>query len=446
MGHQRFRPWSPQADSAGSHGDATRRARRLEPRLNAFVAFRDGELPASGPLNGLSYAAKDIFAAPDRRPCGGLAQPLPPTDCVYAEALRMLDQAGARRIGYAALTELAYEPSGYNAARGWTASPWNPEFIPGGSSSGSAAAVAGGAVTVALGSDTAGSLRIPAHACGITGWKPTHGAVPARGAMPLAPTLDTIGLLGRSAADMLPAFDPLAPSLSRAAPVRKAVVIADALKSAQPSVFNACQDGIDAVAAAGIGLDQRDGLTFIDAIDTSVFTILQGEAARHHRHLLDGDAVNPVLRRRLAKGLDIDDTMLAAAAARRPSLADAFVGQLLQAGDVVILPVMTIRTPPIAECDPTSPAFRPRTLYELSRLTRFVNMLGFPAIAFPVGFDDRGMPVGLQVVGKPNSDRALLELTAKVQSRTDWHGRVPDAVASMVTDANPGEIVNGGAV
>ncbi len=435
---QRFRPWSSDGDPVA----ATERARRLERQLNAFVAFRDGELRAHGPLNGLSYAAKDIFSAPDRRPCGGLAHALPPTDCAYADALRLLDQAGAHRIGYTALTEIAYEPSGYNAVHGWVANPWNPEFIPGGSSSGSAAAVASGAVTVALGSDTGGSLRIPAHACGITGWKPTHGAVSTRGTMPLAPTLDTIGLLGRSAADMLPAFDRLAPHLSRTTPVRNAVVITDALKSAQPSVFNACRDGIDGVAATGIGVDQRDGLAFIDAIDASVFTIMQGEAARHHRHLLDGDAIDPVLRRRLAKGLDIDDTMLAAAVARRPSLADEFAGRLLQSADVAILPVMTVRTPPTAECDPDGTEFRPRTLYELSRLTRFVNMLGFPAVAFPVGFDDRGMPVGLQVVGKPNSDRALLELTADVQSRTDWHGRVPDAVSSTVLEANPSDVIN----
>lgn len=428
-----------------SHADASARARRLEPRLNAFVAFRDAEPGASGPLDGLSYAAKDIFAAPDRRPCGGLAEALPSADCAYADALRLLDEAGARRIGYTALTEIAYEPSGYNAVRGWTANPWNLDFIPGGSSSGSAAAVASSAVTVALGSDTGGSLRIPAHACGITAWKPTHGVVSARGAMPLAPTLDTIGLLARSAAEMLPAFDRLAPSLSRAVPVRKAVVIADALKAAEPSVRTACQDGIDAVAAAGIDVDQRDGLAFIDAIDGPVFTIMQAEAARCHRHLLDGDAIDPVLRRRLAKGLDIDDTMLAAAVARRPSLADAFIGQLLSA-DVAILPVMTIRTPSTAECDPAGSAFRPRTLYELSRLTRFVNMLGFPAVAFPVGFDDRGLPVGLQIVGKPNSDHALLELAAQVQSRTDWHGRVPAAVASIVLDASPSDIVNGGAV
>ena len=91
----------------------------------------------------------------------------------------------------------------------------------------------------------------------------------------------------------------------------------------------------------------------------------------------------------------------------------------MRSADVVILPVMTIRTPPAAECDPPDQAFRPRTLYEISRLTRFVNMLGFPAVALPV-------------VGRPGMDRALLSLAAAVQARSDWHDRVPDALASLV--------------
>jgi aspartyl-tRNA(Asn)/glutamyl-tRNA(Gln) amidotransferase subunit A len=250
--------------------------------------------------------------------------------------------------------------------------------------------------------------------------------------MPLAPTLDTIGLLARGAAEIMPAASVLA-DLGSETPIRTGVVIRDALAAAHPSVAKACQDGIDAIASCGIALQQRDALAPIDAADGPVFTIMQGEAARCHRHLLDGDTIGPVLRRRLAKGLEIDDATLARAVAQRPTLAAAFV-DMLQSADVAILPVMTIRTPPAAECDPEGPAFRARTLYELSRLTRFVNMLGFPAVALPVGFDDRGLPVALQIVGRPGADRALLLLARAVQARSDWHGLIPDAIASHLAD------------
>jgi len=185
-----FREWT----ANGNWAELVSLARNLDPILNAFVQFGEPVASVRGPLSGLPYAVKDIFAAPDRQPFGGLAQALPSLDCEYADVLRPLDHAGAARLGYTALTEIAYEPSGYNAVRGRVRNPWNPDFISGGSSSGSAAAVASGSAVVALGSDTGGSLRIPAHACGITAWKPTWGAVPTRGAMPLAPTLDTIGL------------------------------------------------------------------------------------------------------------------------------------------------------------------------------------------------------------------------------------------------------------
>ena len=140
----RFPEWTARAFGPDHGSEVIARARRLEPRLNAFVAFCENAAPVSGMLQGLPYAAKDIFAAPDRQPCGGLAQPLPRMDCRYADALRLLDAAGAARIGYTALSEIAYEPSGYNAVHGRVRNPWNDEFISGGSSAGSAAAVASG--------------------------------------------------------------------------------------------------------------------------------------------------------------------------------------------------------------------------------------------------------------------------------------------------------------
>jgi aspartyl-tRNA(Asn)/glutamyl-tRNA(Gln) amidotransferase subunit A len=104
----------------------------------------------------------------------------------------------------------------------------------------------------------------------------------------------------------------------------------------------------------------------------------------------------------------------------------------MRGADAVLLPVMAIRTPPAVETDPNSPRFNARQLYELSRLCRFVNMLGFPAVAIPVGFDDRGMPVALQIIGRPCSDFALLQLATAVQASTNWHARVPAAIAHLL--------------
>jgi aspartyl-tRNA(Asn)/glutamyl-tRNA(Gln) amidotransferase subunit A len=335
--------------------------------------------------------------------------------------LRLLDEAGCLRTGYTALTELAYEPSGYNAAHGRVRNPWNPDFISGGSSSGSAAAVASGSAVIALGSDTGGSLRIPAHCCGLTAWKPTHGTVSTRDAMALAPTLDTIGLLARSAAGLEPGLDALGRGLPAPdAPIGGAVIVRDALGIAHPSIRKAWQDGVEAIAASGVALTYNDGMTLLDAADGPVLTVMQAEAARCHRHLLDEASIDAVLRRRLAKGLNTDDATLGAQIAQRPALAAAFVEKLLGPAGVAVLPVMAIRTPRAAECDPEDESFSARTLYALSRYTRFVNMLGLPAVALPVGFDDRGMPAALQIVGHPRSHRALLRLAMAVQGVTSW--------------------------
>jgi aspartyl-tRNA(Asn)/glutamyl-tRNA(Gln) amidotransferase subunit A len=106
---------------------------------------------------------------------------------------------------------------------------------------------------------------------------------------------------------------------------------------------------------------------------------------------------------------------------------------MLGRADAAILPVMPIRTPPYREVDPASPSFSGRRLYALSNYCRFVNMLGFPAVAIPVGLDDRGLPVGMQIVGRPNRDGDLIELATQKQNKTDWHGRVPAAIRDLVS-------------
>jgi aspartyl-tRNA(Asn)/glutamyl-tRNA(Gln) amidotransferase subunit A len=309
--------------------------------------------------------------------------------------------------------------------------PWKLEMISGGSSSGSAAAVASGSVIVALGSDTGGSLRIPAHACGVMAWKPTHGAVPTIGTMPLAPSLDTIGLLGRSAADMLIPATLLLPPQLTIPELHSAAVLEDVFAATDASVASACWDGVAALADCGVTLRRRSGLTAIEALDPPLFTIMQAEAARSHRDQITTGALDPVLAKRLAKGFAIDDDALALAIGSRPRLLEDVLTRLFDEVDVLALPVLPIQTPAASLCDPASAAFNPKTLYQLSRWTRFVNLLGFPALAVPVGIDDQHMPVAMQIVGRPHSDLALLALAVALQERTCWHSLVPQAVADL---------------
>ena len=347
---------------------AIERACQLEPRLHAFVEIQRPDIapPANGSLAFIPYAAKDLFVAPKHRPKGGLADGLDFGLNGYADVLRRLDEAGACRVGFTAMTELAYEPSGYNAVSTYPRNPWNFDFITGGSSSGSAVAVASGSAVIALGSDTGGSIRIPSHCTGVTGWKPSWGAVSAAGALPLAPFLDCVGLLARCAADLAPAAAVLAAGVAPQNAIERVVVLADALGGAEPSVRNACQNGIDAIQACGVAIAQVEGLAAIKAIDAHAITVMQGEAARFHASRLDHPAISPVLRRRLAKGLTIDDATLAASRAARPRLVKEFEEHILGNADAAILPVMAIRTPPLAEVDPASPTFSARQLYELS--------------------------------------------------------------------------------
>jgi aspartyl-tRNA(Asn)/glutamyl-tRNA(Gln) amidotransferase subunit A len=431
-GLKRFSDWAQLTTQAQYTVAITARARakRFESRLRAFVEIEssDVELSTNKLLSFIPYAAKDLFVAPKHRPEGGLAEVLDFGLNGYADVLRRLDDAGACRVGFTAMTELAYEPSGYNAVTTYPRNPWNIDFITGGSSSGSAVAVTSGAVVIALGSDTGGSIRIPSHCTGATGWKPSWGAVSVAGALPLAPFLDCVGLLARGAADLAPAAAVLAAEVGPQRAIERAVVLADALRSAEPAVRNPCQHGIDAIRACGVAVSHVDGLPAMEATDVHAMIVMQGEAARVHAGRLDHPAISPVLRRRLAKGLTIDDAILSASRAARPQLVKDFEEQVLGKADVAILPVM----PTFAEADPASRSFSARRLYELSHYTRFVNMLGLPAVSIPVGLDDRGLPVALQVIGRPGRDFDLIALAIRVQEKTDWHGRIPTAIRDLI--------------
>src|SRR5215510_388004 len=434
----RIRDWSELDPTAQRRRREAARAHAaaLEPLLNAFVEIvPPGPPDATGPLRGLPYTEKDMFRTPGREPGCGFTADLAPRVDGFSDLLDRLTAAGADLVAFTGMTELAYEPSGYNQTLGRVRNPWNLDFVSGGSSSGSAAAVASGAVVAALGSDTGGSLRIPAHACGVTGWKPTSGLVSTDGAMALAPTLDTTGLMARSADDILQMAPFLASHSTAAEAPRRAVVPDDVAAESDPAIRRCLADAVAAIEAAGVVVERRPALLpLLETIDRHALVVMQGESARHHRSLLDGDGLAPALKKRLAKGLEIADEVLAESVTARERLLRQFETEVLSGHGVLVLPVMPITTPRADRCDPASDRFSARALYALSRWTRFVNMLGVPAVAMPAGFDGISMPVGVQIVGRAGADLALLDLVRNVQASTSWHARVPDAVAHLIRD------------
>jgi aspartyl-tRNA(Asn)/glutamyl-tRNA(Gln) amidotransferase subunit A len=392
--------------------------------LNAVKQVLLSQVPSEGPLAGMPYVAKDMIATGMVAPFWGCSEPMTPA-LPRASVIDRLEHAGASLIGTAVMTELAYEPSGL--VRGGALNPWDAEAIPGGSSTGSAILVASGCCFAALGSDTGGSVRIPASCCGVTGLKPSYGRLPVDGTMPLAPSLDTIGIMARSAADLALIW----PSISgeRSTPVVEKLsgaMLTDAFDASDPRVREICRGAIDVLAGIGMPIDARPG--FPEQADQNALLTLQAEAARQHKARIDDPRIDVTLRKRLRKGLTISDEKLGAALEARDELRRDFLSRYLGESSVALLPVMPVATPGIEEVDPGSANFNPRTLYALSRFTRFVNYLGLPALAVPAGFDNRGLPVGLQIVGRPGSDALLLEIGVRLQARTDWHGRVPSEV------------------
>lgn len=407
------------------------RLARVGRKLRAVEQIYPTEALHHGPLAGLPYVAKDMFATGRSRPSWGCVTPRAPA-LPRSSLIDRLDRAGASLIGTATMTELAYEPSGI--ARRGALNPWRFDVIPGGSSTGSAILVAAGCCFAALGSDTGGSVRMPAHCCGVTALKPGHGVLPLDGAMALAPSLDTAGIFARSAADLALLWSVLSDQGQGAAEQSlTGALLLDAFANSDAEIAATVRGAVDVLAVTGMTIVERSG--FPEEADRHALTVLQAEAAREHRARIDDPDIDATLRKRLAKGLLISDDQLGSALAARQGLRDQFVMSYLGEASVAILPVMPIRTPRVSEADPASSEFNPRVLYALSRFARFVNYLGLPALAVPAGFDSGGMPVGLQLIGRPGSENTLLQIAVRLQERTDWHARVPSAIVSDLTDA-----------
>ena len=416
--------------------EARQRIARWQPRINAFVSTEMRSTGSGrGLLAGKVLAHKDMFyRAGQVSNCGSKIR----KGWVAAETaavLERLDAAGALDIGTLNMAEFAYGPTGHNDHWGDCCNPWNPAYITGGSSSGSAAAVAAGLVVAALGSDTGGSIRLPASACGVTGLKTTWGRVSRHGAMPLSHSLDTIGPLARSAEDCTLIYGVIAGRDARDpvtahAPVDVATE-GEARTLAISSAWiraNAHPEVAQAVLEASriFRLVEVEPPPF-DLLSAHCLTVMQSEASAQHAQWMRErpQDYSSAVRARLEAGFAIPAAQYLEVLRLRGAWLERFCGETLREADAYLVPTIAVPLPTREQTGPRGGAEMPRRLAEVTRLTRWVNYLGVPSLSLPCGFDSRGLPIGLQLVGRPFAEGTLLAAGRAYQRATDWHRRLP---------------------
>jgi amidase len=380
--------------------------------VNAFVDYPDVPVPnaAAGPLAGLTFAVKDIFdVAGYPTGCGNpVKRRESGTAGAHAPVVARLLAAGARFVGKTHTAELAFSLDGRNAHYGTPINPAAPGRVPGGSSSGSAAAVAAGLCDVALGSDTGGSVRGPASFCGIVGLRPTHGRTDLRGAMPLAASLDTVGWFTRSLALHERVGAVLLGEDTPGPPLRRLIRVEDAFALLFGPAEAAALAAATAAAAEGLGpatgvTIAREGLGEWQQL----YRILQGyEAwAAHGPWIVSRKAeLGPQTATRFEVSRRVTAAEADTAAKKRAEIS-RHVRALVGADGVLMLPTMPGIALPVDAPEEDFEAFRARAISMLC----IAGLSGLPQLSLPVGTVS-GCPLGLSLIGPPGRDRALLAL------------------------------------
>ena len=401
---------------------------------------------ALGPLHGVPYALKDLYDTAGLRTTGGsriLADRVPAADATVA---RRLAQAGAILLGKLNMVEFAYGPEGLNPHYGHARNPWDGAVhrLAGGSSSGSGAAVAAGLAPGALGSDTGGSIRIPASLCGITGLKPTYGRVSRSGVLPLAWSMDHVGPMTRTAADaalMLGAiagYDPADPTTS-VLPVpdyrigltgditglRVGLLRGMFADGAAAEVRHAVEAAARTLAGAGAVVDEVT-LTQVGSAAPAALAIVGSEALAYHADHLRARAgeYDPDVARRLKVAAFIGGHHYVRAQQVR-ALLRADVDAALARRDVLLAPSTPIVAPAVDERQVTLGDGPSNVRAALIRFTQPFNLSGHPACSVPCGFTAGGLPVGMQIVGRPFDEVTVLRAADAFQRLTDFHARRP---------------------
>jgi len=417
--------------------------------LNAFITVtaddaRRRAASAGGPLAGIPLALKDLFDVAGVPTTGGsrlFAHNVPRED---GEIARRLFAAGAVDLGKTNLHEWAFGVTTDNPHFGPTRNPWDLQRIPGGSSGGNGAALIAGLCFGAVGSDTGGSIRIPAALCGVVGLKPTYGRISLRGAIPLAWSLDHPGPMTRTVRDAAvllqlvagydpgdpvsadaPADDQLAEIESGVRGLRIGVVRGRFFERLAPNeqpapdVATAVRAALDTLAGEGAHVLDVE-LPRTDELRGTQHVIIGTEAAAYHHDRIASDraAYGTDVAQRIETGARHTGIAYAAARRTRDELRRAYA-EALAPWDAIALPTTPITAPPRVGQDAVAAAAT------LTAYTSPFNLVGLPAISIPCGFDTSGLPIGLQLVARPWAEARLLRVARAYERATSWHDRRP---------------------
>jgi len=434
--------------------------------VNAFIRIEADEALATAaqldkerqsgkvrsPIHGLVLAHKDMFDRPGKVSTGGTKILRDRVATRTATVLQRFDEAGAVDLGGLNMSEFAAGPTGHNIHYGDCCNAFNPDYVSGGSSSGSGAAVAARLVFGALGSDTGGSIRLPAGMNGLCGLKATYGRISRHGAMARSWSLDHIGPLGRSARDVALMYqavageDPCDPSTLGQPEVgaidfesasikglRIGVPVEKDLETVDVEVQQALQASYRVLEQLGAKLVPVK-LPDFRSIYFLAETIIKSEAASMHHDWLKErpQDYSANVRVRIEAGLAIPAAAYIDALRMRTHLTASFIRDTMGEVDVLLLPNMPITVPRRDEANPESLAAGEKVLALVGRITQFtrpISFLGLPSLTVPCGFDQKGLSIAFQIVGRPFAENTLLVAADQFQQVTDYHRQAPSLVS-----------------
>jgi aspartyl-tRNA(Asn)/glutamyl-tRNA(Gln) amidotransferase subunit A len=442
---------------------ALARAHAVQPQINAFVAIDEGGALAAadradralargeavGPLHGIPLAHKDMYFRKGRvSGCGSAILKNVPAERT-ATVLERLDAAGALDIGRLNMAEFAFGPTGHNIHNGDCRNPWDPARITGGSSSGSGAIVAARAVWGALGSDTGGSIRLPAAICGVVGIKPTQTRVSRYGVMGLSFSLDTVGPLARTVRDAARLLAVVAGPDPRDAtcaghPVGpyEAAARAGAAEGVRglrigmptnyygeklhPEIADCWQAGAKRLAALGAEIVEIT-VPLHEHLSPLANAVAMTEGATLHAHWMRTrpQDYSQQVRARIEMGFAVPARHYLAALTARPRLVREFVDRVFAACDALWVPVLSDPVPTRADTDFGDGPDMVGGLGRLTRLSRPFNYLALPCVSVPAGFDRNGLPIGMQLAGPPFAEARLLRIAAAFEADAGLLSRRP---------------------